>query len=343
MVGKSSGTLQPFAGPQAMRPTAFVTGAAGFCGGHLVAHLVESGYNVAGLDREGGASPHCTIYRGDIADSERVRAILDRERPNVIFHLAALTNPRLDYAELHHVNALGTISLLTAVRQVCSDVPVLITGTSAVYGKVSPDALPISEAQPFQPATPYAVSKIAQEMVAIQQGAEHGLRIIRTRAFNLSGPGESPSFVTSAFARQIAEIEAGKREPVLQVGNLETVRDLTDVRDAVCAYRLLAEVGKPGAVYNVCSGSGTPIRQLLEMLLAMSLVNGILVRLDPARLQPADVPIQVGDATRLREETGWVPTIPLRQTLQDVLDFWRQRISPGVKASGGVAAGTEEQ
>lgn len=334
--------MQALDGVQTMRPTAFVTGAAGFCGYHLVAHLVESGYHVAGLDREGSANHLCMLYQGDVTNCEQVRAILDREKPNVILHLAALTNPRLDYVELHRVNALGTLSLLTATRQACSDVPVLITGTSAVYGNAPPSALPISEAQLLRPATPYAVSKIAQEMLATQQGAEHGLRIICTRTFNLTGPGESPSFVTSAFARQIAEIEAGLREPVLHVGNLETVRDLTDVRDAVRAYRLLAEVAEPGATYNVCSGRGTPIRQLLEMLLSMSRVNGILVRQDPDRLRPGDVSIQVGDATRLREATGWAPTIPLRQTLQDVLDYWRQRISHGAEASVGASATTKE-
>lgn len=334
--------MQALEGLEAARPKALVTGAAGFCGRHLVAHLVESGYHVAGLDREGDASHLDTLYRGDVLDCEQVRAVLDREKPNVIFHLAALTNPRLDYAELHRVNALGTLALLTAARQARPDVRVLITGTSAVYGNAPPNALPISESQPLQPATPYAVSKIAQEMLAAQQGAEHGLRIICTRTFNLTGPGESPSFVTSAFARQIAEIEAGKREPVLHVGNLETVRDMTDVRDAVRAYRLLAEAAEPGATYNVCSGRGTPIRQLLEMLLSMSQVKGILARPDPDRFRPGDVSIQVGNATRLHEATGWAPAIPLRQTLQDVLDFWRQRISLEAEAAVGASATTKE-
>jgi GDP-4-dehydro-6-deoxy-D-mannose reductase len=196
-----------------------------------------------------------------------------------------------------------------------------------VYGPVNPAALPIAESQCFSPVTLYAVSKIAQEMLANTYHAAHGMRVIRARAFNLTGPGESSRFVTSAFAHQIAEIEAGRREPVLRVGNLEAVRDFTDVRDAVRAYRLLAECGEPGGVYNVCSGQGTSIRQVLDALLALSTVRNISVELDPERLQHADVPAQVGDGTRLRQATGWAPRIPLRQTLLDVLDSWRRPIA----------------
>lgn len=308
------------------QPVALVTGAAGFSGRHLVSCLADSGYRVVGLDQQEAAVSGAALHVGDIADARFVRSLLIAVRPTLIFHLAALTNPRLDYLELHWVNAVGTLVLLQAVRQVCPDAIVLITSTSAVYGYVPAEALPIGEDRPFQPVSRYAVSKIAQEMLAYQQFAEHGLRVIRTRAFNLTGPGESPHFVTSAFARQIAEIEAGRRDPILHVGNLETVRDWTDVRDAVHAYRLLAERGEPGAVYNVCSGKGTAIRSLLDEMLGLAHVPDIAVRLDPARLQPVDVPIQVGDATRVQQATGWRPTIPFRQTVQDVLDFWRERI-----------------
>lgn len=308
------------------QPIALVTGAVGFTGRHLVKCLVDSGYQVVGLDQQEAAISGAILHVGDIADAGFVRSLLAVVQPTVIFHLAALTNPRLDYPELHRVNAVGTLVLLEAVRQVCPDAIVLITSTSAVYGQVPAEALPIGEDQPFRPVTRYAVSKIAQEMLAYQQFAEHELRVIRSRAFNLTGPGESPHFVTSAFARQIAMIEAGRQPPFLYVGNLETVRDLTDIRDAVHAYRLLTERGEPGMVYNVCSGKGTVIRSLLDEMLALARVSNISVRLDPARLQPADVPIQVGDATRLQQATGWRPTIPFRQTVQDVLDFWRKRI-----------------
>jgi GDP-4-dehydro-6-deoxy-D-mannose reductase len=305
---------------------ALVAGAAGFCGQHLVSHLLQAGHDVSGLDCTDRVHPGAAIYKADIHDVAGVQAVLHTVQPDLVFHLAALTNPRLDYRELHRVNALGTLILLDAVRRVCPAVTIVVTSSSAVYGRGPGGALPIGEDQPLLPANLYAVSKIAQEMVAYQQFAAHGLRVIRTRAFNLTGPGESAGFVTSAFARQIAEIETGRRPPILYVGNLDAVRDFTDVRDAVRAYRLLAEQGRPGAVYNVCSGQGTRIRQLLDDLLALAGFPGIQVQPDPDRLQPADVPIQIGDATRLLETTGWLPEIPLRQTLLDVLDHWRRRI-----------------
>jgi GDP-4-dehydro-6-deoxy-D-mannose reductase len=299
--------------------TALITGASGFCGRHLATFLVSH-------DQQDWAAPGVATYRGDLADTARLWHLVDAVRPQVIFHLAALTNPRAGYEELHRVNALGTMTFLNIVRQVCPKASILVTSTSAVYGWVPAEAIPIDENCPFRPANPYAVSKIAQEMVAYQKFVEHDLRIIRTRAFNITGPGESEYFVTSAFARQIAEIEAGQREPVLYVGNLEAVRDLTDVRDIVRAYSLLAECGEPGAVYNVCSEQGTPIQHLLEMLLTLSQVHNISVQTDVTRLQPADVPIQVGNAARLRQVTGWTPSIALQQTVQDTLDSWRQRI-----------------
>ncbi len=302
-----------------------VTGIAGFCGYYLVQVLSASNVQVVGFDRVDYALDSSQFYIGDINDVAMLQSALCDTQPATIFHLAALTNPRLDYEELHRVNALGTLSLMEAIRATCPQSTIVITSSSSVYGRVSPEALPIPEAQPFAPMTPYATSKVAQEMIAYQQFAQHKLRVIRTRAFNLTGPGESTHFVTSAFARQIAEIEAGLREPTIRVGNLEAVRDFTDVRDAVRAYYLLADLGKPGEVYNVCSGQGTSIRELLDMLLELSIQHDISVQVDPARVQPADVPIQIGDASKLCSLTGWSPTIPLHQTLEDVLNYWRRK------------------
>jgi len=308
------------------RRAALVTGAAGFCGRHLAAHLLAAGYRTAGLDMAQTSIPSVTAYQCDLADTESLEGIVASLQPDVVFHLAALTNPHLPYELLHRANVLGTLSLLTAVRRSCPAALVLVTVSSAVYGHVPAQLMPIGERQLFRPASLYAVSKIAQEMLAYQQSIEHGLRLIRTRTFNLTGPGESPDFVTSAFARQIAEIEAGRREAVLRTGNLDTVRDLLDVRDAVQAYRLLAERGEPGEVYNVCSGRGTSIRQLLKTLLGLSRVRPIAVETDPARLQPADVPVQIGESLSLRMTTSWSPKLPLEQTLHDVLDYWREQI-----------------
>lgn len=305
---------------------ALITGIQGFCGRHLSVHLAEQGYAVHGLDRFSDPPvPGAAVVAGDIRDLGVVQEVLRTVRPTHLFHLAALTAPQADWETLHDVNVRGTDRLLEAVRLSGLDPVVLVTGSSAAYGRVAAEELPISESQPFRPMTLYAVSKIAQEMLAYAYHARYGMRMIRARAFNLTGPGEGAGFVTSAFAWQIAEIEAGRREPVLRVGNLETVRDFTDVRDTVRAYRLMAECGEPGAVYNVCSGTGTPVRQLLDTLLQLSRVREIRVDVDPARLQPADVPVQVGDASLLREVTGWTPVLPLDQTLHDVLHYWRSQ------------------
>ncbi|MDX9832253.1 MAG: GDP-mannose 4,6-dehydratase [Anaerolineae bacterium] len=309
-----------------MSASVLITGVNGFCGRHLAAHLSAAGYGVAGLDRDRGLPLGPDFYQADVTDAKALQAILEAARPDIVFHLAALLNPRLPYDALHQVNVLGTLSLLDAVRTVCPRATVMVTSTSAVYGRVRAEELPIAELQPFRPSTPYAVTKIAQEMLAYQQFATHGLRVVRARTFNLVGPGESPAFASSAFARQIAEIELGRRDPVLAVGNLESVRDFTDVRDAVRAYRLLAEVGEPGSVFNVCSGRGTPIAQVLDTLLSLSRVRGVAVKVDPTRLQPADVPIQIGDPARLTADTGWSAAIDLEQSLADLLEDWRNRV-----------------
>lgn len=305
---------------------ALITGIAGFCGQHLAMQLGATGAQVTGVDLHPNNITTSLCYQADITDEAQLRSILLQAQPEAIFHLAALTTPQAPYAELHRINALGTLALLNATQRVCPESVILIAGSSAAYGKTETAELPIRESQPFRPLTAYAVSKIAQEMLGYQHYAAQGARVICTRTFNLTGPGESENFVSSAFARQIAEIEAGKREPVIRVGNLEAIRDFTDVRDAMRAYILLAEQGLPGEVYNVCSGQGARVRQVLELLLELSTCANIEVQIDPARLQPADVPIQIGSAEQHHALTGWTPTITLRETLRDVLNSWRQRV-----------------
>ena len=184
--------------------------------------------------------------------------------------------------------------------------------------------MPIREEAPLRPASPYAVSKVAQGALALLYGPAGGMRVVLTRTFHHTGPGRGEAFAESSFARQIAEIEAGLRPPVLKVGNLEAVRDFADVRDVVRAYWMLLEKGDAGAAYNVCSGKGRRIRDLLDLLLAASSAR-VEVRVDPDRLRPSDVPAQVGDPSRLRAATGWEPRIPLERTLLDLLDDWRAR------------------
>ena len=312
-----------------MQRHALITGALGFCGRHLAAHLQTSGYRVSGLDQAGGEVPAgVMMHTGDIRDRDRLGRVLREVEPSHIFHLAALTSPQAGWDALHDVNVRGTGQLLEAVRLSGFDPTIVVAGSSAAYGAAEPGEPPIGEDQPFRPTNPYAVSKVAQEMLAYSYYARYGLRVVRARPFNLTGPGEPPAFVTSAFAQQIARIEAGRQQPVIEVGNLHAVRDFTDVRDAVRAYRLLGEQGRPGEVYNICSGRGTDIRWLLDTLLSLSTVPGISINCAASLWQPADVPSQVGNAGRLVRASGWQPEIPMQQTLLDVLDSWRQQVLP---------------
>jgi len=202
---------------------------------------------------------------------------------------------------------------------------VLVVGSAEEYGAVDPDAAPITEDAPLRPLSPYAVSKVAQGFLALQYALSREMAVVRTRTFPHTGPGRGAAFAESSFARQIAEVEAGRRRPVLEVGNLDAVRDFTDVRDVVRAYWLLLERGNPGEVYNVCSGRGQSIGDVLRALLEISGVH-VDLKVDRERLRPSDLPALVGDPTRLREATGWEPKIPLEQTFRDLLDHWRERV-----------------
>lgn len=317
------------------RSVVLVTGIAGFCGSHLAELLLERGQAVVGIETEDAPLENLRavldrieLQRVDVRSRDQVRSVVTEVHPCEIYHLAGLTKipPSGSYQMMHEVNVLGTINLLEAICAAGLECSVLIAGSSAEYGLVRPDENPIHESQPFRPITHYALSKVAQSLVGYQYWAASGLRIMRSRAFNIVGPRQSPDLVGSAFARQIAEIEAGRKEPVLQVGNLEAQRDFVDVRDAVRAYRQIAVQGVPGAVYNVCSGQAYSIRSLLEALVGMSSVQEIEIRQEPARLQKADVKIQIGDYSKLHRHTGWQPGISFNQSLRDLLDCWRGRI-----------------
>jgi GDP-4-dehydro-6-deoxy-D-mannose reductase len=221
---------------------------------------------------------------------------------------------------------LAIVHLLDAARRCGLRPDVLVVGSAEEYGAVLPEELPIRESVPLRPASPYAVSKVAQGALALLYGPAGGMRVVLTRTFHHTGPGRGEAFAESSFARQVAEIEAGLRPPVLKVGNLDAVRDFSDVRDVVRAYWMLLDRGEGGTAYNVCSGQGRRIRDLLDTLLAASTAR-VDVQVDPARLRPSDVPVQVGDASRLRAATGWEPRIPLERTLSDLLDDWRARVA----------------
>jgi len=300
---------------------ALITGVSGFVGRHLVAHLTEMGDDVEGCDRADGSV--------DIVDLDSVRTVVDRSRPEVVYHLAGWSDVGGSWAapvEVFRANAEGTLNVLLACEELGVE-RVVAVSSADVYGVVREDQLPITEDTPLRPVTPYAASKVAADYLALQAWLGSGLPVLRVRAFNHLGPGQTPKFVAPALADRIArnEIDGGTAVPV---GNLSARRDFTDVRDVVRAYRLLAEHGEPGEAYNVCSGVDVSIQELADRLLAMAR-QPMKLEHDPDLERPVDVPVLRGAATRLHAATGWSPTIPLDQTLADLLDDLRARISSG--------------
>jgi GDP-4-dehydro-6-deoxy-D-mannose reductase len=298
-----------------------VTGATGFAGGHLVAHLTSQGSRVHGWAHHTAASSDGPVSwtQVDLLDREAIFRALDVARPSAIYHCAGVADVHGAWsapAYALQVNAIGTHYLLDAVRALGLDCRVLVTGSALVY---RPSAEPIDEDHAIGPSTPYGVSKLAQEMTARQSP----LDALLARPFNHAGPGQSPAYVTSAFAQQIAEIEAGRREPVLRVGNLDARRDITDVRDTVRAYHALVDRGAVRRPYNICSGQARSMRELLDILLSFAR-GRVRVETDPARLRPSDTPVVHGSHARITAETGWEPRIPIEQTLSDLLDYWRR-------------------
>lgn len=264
----------------------------------------------------------------NLLDGPRVREVVDQVRPDWIFHLAAQasvatawTNPLDTLIN----NIAGQVNLTEAVLAWGGKPTMLVICSNEEYGLVRADELPIRETAPLRPPNPYAVSKVAQDMLGYQYHVSHGLPIVRVRPFNHIGPGQSDRFVASAFARQIAEVELGLRPPVMKVGNLDAERDFTDVRDMVRGYHLAVLRGEPGEVYNLGSERAVTIRHLLDSLLANGRVP-IKIETDPELFRPADIPLVVADCSKFRALTGWQAEIPLEKTLADLLDFWRERL-----------------
>jgi GDP-4-dehydro-6-deoxy-D-mannose reductase len=295
-----------------------VTGAGGFVGAHLVRHLVEQGDEVVEMER--------TVDGIDVADAEPVTEAIMAAKPQAVYHLAGASDVGGSWSaptETFLANALGTLNVLEAARAAGAD-RVLAVTSADVYGRVSEDELPLTEDQPLRPVSPYAASKVAADALAQQAWLGHRLPVIRVRAFNHLGPGQSDRFVAPSVAARIARNERDGGDEV-PIGNLTPRRDVTDVRDVVRAYRLLMVDGEPGAVYNVCRGVAVSVQDLAEALLAMARRPMHLVS-DPALPRPVDIPMLVGDNGALRRVTGWEPTIPLDQTLADVLADWRSRL-----------------
>jgi len=298
---------------------ALVTGAAGFVGQHLVAHLSQCGDEIVAIDRADGP---------DLLDEYAIAAFIADAQPDAIYHLGGWSDVGASWEnplESFRVNAEGTLNIVLGARQV-ENARVICISSADVYGNVQADQLPINESTPFQPVTPYASSKIAADMIALQAFLGYGVQTIRVRAFNHLGPGQSTNFFTSALARRIAENELSG-ETKLSVGNLTPRRDMTDVRDVVKAYRLLAEKGVAGEAYNVCTGVDYTIGEIAEMLVRCAR-HPMELEIDPALQRPVETPVLRGDPAKLKKATGWEPAIPLAQTLEDVLHYQRQAVAP---------------
>lgn len=308
--------------------TVLVTGAAGFVGPHLARALVSRGARVHGYGIGGPVStPELSRWtEGDLSDGAALRKALAAADAAYVVHLAGQSSAARSFEapeETFRANVAGTWGLLEAVRDAAPAARVLVVGTSEVYG-TGEIGSHTNEDAPFRPVSPYALSKAAVDQLAASFGASFSLDIVRARPFGHTGPGQTPRFVIPAWAQQIAQIEAGKLEPVLRVGNLEVTRDLSDVRDIVEGYCALLERGARGGVYNLCRGEGVCLADVVEQLAALSNVP-VEIEVDPARLRPADVPYLVGDASRALAECGWSVTRPLADTLRDVLEDWRGR------------------
>jgi len=313
-----------------------ITGITGFAGSHLADYILAEhpGVEVFGTYRWRSRRENIDHLEGrirllecDLGDVTALRAALMTAQPEAIFHLAAQSFVPTSWvapAETFHINVTGQIHLFEAIRLLGLDPVVQLACSSEEYGLVHKNETPITESNPLRPLSPYAVSKVSQDFLGYQYFKSYGLRAIRTRGFNHEGPRRGEVFVMSNFAKQIAAIEAGAQEPVIRVGNLDSVRDFTDVRDMVRAYWLAATKGEPGEVYNIASGRGITIREMLDRLIAMSRV-AVRVENDPARMRPSDVEVLLGDSSKFRAATGWAPQIPLEKTLADSLEYWRER------------------
>ena len=320
--------------------TVLITGLTGFVGSHLADYILANApeYTIVGLARWRSPKDNIrhildkvVIEYGDLTDYPSMHAVLEKHRPEFIFHLAAQSYVDFSFAApiaTLQANVIGTATLLEAVRalktQTGFDPVIHMCSSSEVYGQVKKEEVPITEDNPFRPASPYAVSKVAEDMLGLQYWLSWKIRAIRTRMFTHTGPRRGEVFALSNFAKQVAAIEAGKQTPVLSVGNLASIRTFMDVRNAVEAYWLLVHKCPPGEVYNIGGAETMTIGDMVKKLLALSTVKKIKVEVDPARLRPSDVTLQIPSTKKFEKATGWKPTIPFSKTLEDTLEYWRE-------------------
>ena len=281
-----------------------------------------------GLGGPPAGPPVAAWWAGDVLDAPALATAVSSARPSRVVHLAGQSSAAISFerpVETYRANAIGTWNLLDAVARHAPGARVLVVGSGEVYGPQPPGSR-VGEAAPFRPASPYALSKAAADALSESFARAHALDLVRTRSFGHTGPGQAPTFAVPSFARQLAEIESGRAEPRLRVGNLDVTRDLTDVRDVVQAYLALLDRGRSGAAYNVCRGEGSRLSDVVANLVARARVE-VRVEVDPARVRPADLPWLVGDPSAMARDTGWRATTPLERTLDEILDEWRGRLS----------------
>lgn len=316
-----------------------ITGASGFAGQHLLRYLAATQpqaewHGTIFHADESALFPGATYHRLDLCQADQVQQLIQTICPDGIYHLAAQSAPSRSLKSPWHTletNIRAQLNLLQSCIENQLKPRVVLITSSEVYGIVKPEELPITENHPLRPANHYSLSKITQDLMGWQYYMAHNLPVIRVRAFNHIGPGQSADFVATDFAQQIAKIETGKQPPVMSVGNLNAQRDFTDVRDTVRAYHLLMQDGIPGESYNVASGTTHSIQELLDILLSYSTIP-IQVNQDPQRMRPSDIPTLQGDYTKLGTLTGWQPSIPFADTLRDVLNDFRQRITHSLRS-----------
>jgi GDP-4-dehydro-6-deoxy-D-mannose reductase len=313
-----------------------ITGITGFVGSHMAEYALSMNAQVFGSSRWRSKTENVdhlrsriTLIESDLRDLSSVRGLVEVVNPSHVIHLAAQSFVGASWqtpAETLSNNVIAQVNLLEAIRTPRIHPRCLVVGSSEEYGMVYEDELPIRETNPLRPLSPYAVSKVAQDLMGYQYFKSYGLSIVRSRAFNHTGPRRGDVFFESNLAKQLAEIEAGLCEPIVYVGDLRPRRDYTDVRDIVRGYWFLLDRGEPGEVYNLCSGRAWAIQQVLDFLLAQSTVKGIEIRPDPARLRPSDVMVLEGDPSKVEKATGWKAEIPFERTLTELLNYWRARV-----------------
>lgn len=317
-----------------------ITGITGFVGSHLAEYCIKqpqaevwgtilSHHLGDELQRIEHIKDKIKLLECDLVNRVGVTRVLGESKPDKIFHLAAQSFVPTSWKSPEYTlynNIISELNILEVVRELKLDPVIVIACSSEEYGRVYENELPIKETNPLRPLSPYAVSKVAQEKLAYQYNQSYGLKTVLTRFFNTEGPRRGQDFVTSNFAKQIAEIEKNKREPIIEVGNLESKRDFSDVRDMVRAYWLSSEKCKYGEPYNVCSGQGRSIRSVLEILLSLTSKKDIKIRQNPERMRPSDVPVLIGDPSKFIKDTGWHQEISFEKTMEDLLNYWREKV-----------------